>query len=353
MKTADIVIVGTGSLAARVANALSQVSEESLCIAVIGRSGEKAARLALIANARAVMFGTRARFLPVEMVAFKTAAFSHAFRSLKPKVVFHTASLQSPWQSTEGQNGWTKLIASAGFGITLPLQLALAAEVSCAAGDTKSAMINASYPDGVNVVLERLGLPVKCGIGNAGIVEAFCRAHPSVKDGEVRVVGHHGHLSPWLQGKRSAAQPRVWVRNREMRPFALRPKVGRFGETLNQVTSSTAVPVILSLLSGVAVNLSIPGVAGLPGGYPFVLKNGKFHLRLPSGINREEAIAHNKSGEQADGLELGSELRFTKRSGTALAAARFEYAQGFAYAEWADVRDRLLALRERLRRTKT
>lgn len=349
MKAADILIVGSGSLAAGVVLSLSQVPTGPIRIAILGRSLEKVSRMAVIANARATMFETRVTFQPLQLTQFKARAFSQTTRSLKPTIIFHAASMQSPWESAEGQNGWTKLVASAGFGITLPLQLALAAELCRGASDSEAAIINACYPDCVNVALHHLGLPVTCGIGNSAIVEAFCRAHPAVAWRGVRVVAHHGHLAPWLYAKRSAHQPRVWVSGREIDPLRLRPKFAKIDEELNHVTSSTAVSVILSLLTGSLLHQSLPGVAGLPGGYPFVLKNRKFTLRLPPGVTREQAIAHNKTGEHSDGLDLGSAIKFLGKANHALASVGFEYAQGFDLTDWPTVLTKMLALRQRLR----
>lgn len=349
MKTAEIVIVGSGSLAQGVVYGLSQVAPGSLRIALIGRSSAKVSRITLMANARAACHGARVTFSPLGIPKFSALAFSRALRALQPKVIFLAASLQSPWESSQGQNAWTGLIADGGFGITLPLQLALAAELSLGAADSGAAIVNACYPDGANVVLDRLGLRTTCGIGNAAIVEAFCRSQVGVGGRDVRVVGHHGHLSAWLKGKTSQNQPRVWVGNRETDSLRLRPNFGSIDEDLNSVTSSTAIPVLLSLLSGETLHTSIPGVAGLPGGYPFRLKARKFTLRLPSGITGAEAIAHNKTGERRDGLDLGSAVRFIGRARRALTGARFEYAQGFALDEWKSVRDEMIALRARLR----
>ena len=348
MKTAEMVIVGTGSLAAGVVNALSQ-SGIPMRIAVIGRSIGRAGPLAQIANARAAMFGMGTRCEALEIREFSAAAFARTLRALRPRVIFQTASLQSPWEAGEGENGWTRLVGSAGFGITLPLQMALAAEVSRGAEDSEAAVVNASYPDCVNVALARLKLRVNCGIGNAAIVEAFCRARVE-RNGEVRVVGHHGHLAAWLRGKRSATGPRVWAKGREIDGLRYSPKLGAVDEGLNQVTATTAVVLLKALLTGITLRSSIPGVGGLPGGYPFVVRRGKFKLELPGGITEEEAMAHNQTGERGDGVELGEGgVRFTERARRALAAAGFSYAEGFAYSESEAVRDRMLALREQLR----
>jgi hypothetical protein len=352
VKPADIVIIGSGSLAHGIVYALSQVALGSLRIAIIGRSGAKVSRMALIANARAAIFGTRPFFFSVGIPEFKAAAFSRALRSLKPKVMLLAASLQSPWESSLGQNAWTRLIAKGGFGITLPLQLSLAAELSRGAADSESAIVNACYPDCVNVVLDRLGFRTTCGIGNSAIVEAFCRSRRDIGNDDVRVVGHHGHLGAWLKGRTAQSQPRVWVKGQEIKSARLRPSLGPIGEELNGVTSSTAARVVMSLLLGGTLHTSVPGVAGLPGGYPFILKRRKFTLNLPSGIIAAQAVAHNKTGEWLDGLDLGPSVKFIRKAHESLARVRFEYAEGFDLAEYQSVCNRMIALRNRLRQKK-
>ena len=90
----------------------------------------------------------------------------------------------------------------------------------------------------------------------------------------------------------------------------------------------------------------------MPGGYPFVLKDGRFVLRLPRGVTAGQAIAHNKKGEPLDGLDLESDAKFTGKARRALAEANFEYAEGFDLAGWPKVCSKLVALRERLRQIK-
>jgi hypothetical protein len=74
-------------------------------------------------------------------------------------------------------------------------------------------------------------------------------------------------------------------------------------------------------------------------------------LRLPSDITSAEAIAHNKTGERLDGLDLGSGAKFIGKAHRSLVDVNFEYAQGFDLTEWPSVRDRMLVLRDRLRLT--
>ena len=350
-KTSEIVIIGSGSLATGIVSALSQAAKGSLRITIIGRSETKVSQISLIANARAASFGTSTTFLPLGIREFKALAFSRALRALKPKVILLAASLQSPWEAVQGQTAWTKLLAEGGFGITLPLQLALAAELSRGAADTNAAIVNACYPDCVNVVLHHLGLRATCGVGNSAIVESFCRSKAGAEGHDVKVIGHHGHLGAWLNGKTSPSQPRVWVKGKERDSRRLSPNLGPVDEELNSVTSSTATRVLMSLLTGEVLHISIPGVAGLPGGYPFGLKSRKFTLKLPPGITSAEAIAHNKTGEHLDGLDLESNVKFVGNARDSLAGADYEYAEGFDLTEWQSARDAMLVLRDRLRRT--
>ena len=79
------------------------------------------------------------------------------------------------------------------------------------------------------------------------------------------------------------------------------------------------------------------------------MKRGKFSLHLPSGITADEAIAHNKTGERLDGLDLGASVKFLGKAQRSLARVGFEYAEGFDLAEWPSVCERMIALRDQLR----
>lgn len=354
MKIADVVIIGTGSLARGVTENLAHsgacgAGVGSLRIAIVGRSAAKVSQLALIANARAASCGSSTTFVAAGMANFTALAFSRLVRSFRPKVIFFAASIQSPWESANGPNAWTKLMAQGGFGITLPLQLKLAAEMSQGAAGSDAAIVNACYPDCVNVVLDRLGLRTTCGIGNSAIVEAFCRSRDGIGDGDIRVVAHHGHLGGWLKGKTSPSEPRIWLNGRGIKSARFSPHFGAASEVLNAVTSTTANRVVMALLSGEKLLTSIPGVAGLPGGYPFAVERGRFILHLPAGISSDEAVAHNKTGERLDGLELDSGAKFVGEARRSLRGVKFEYSEGFDFADWRKVCNKMIALRDSLR----
>jgi hypothetical protein len=74
-------------------------------------------------------------------------------------------------------------------------------------------------------------------------------------------------------------------------------------------------------------------------------------LNLPPTITKAEAIAHNKSGERLDGLDLDSGgVNFIGKVRRALGLVGFDYADGFTFAEWPVVCKKMLTLRDRLRR---
>jgi len=334
--------------------ALSCFNKATVRMVVLGRSAAKANRVALIGNARSTALGTRVACVPAAIPDFHERALSRVVRRWKPKVVLVAASLHSPWEGELAPNAWTDLVAR-GFGASLPLQLSIVAAASRVACDVGTPLINACYPDAVNVVLYGLKQPATCGIGNAAIIESFCRGKTEPAADRLKVIAHHGHLGGWLAGRRERNQPRIWWRDKEQNALRWRPdfvagSAQKVGEELNQVTAATAVAVLVSLLSGETMRASIPGVGGLPGGYPFLLQQGKFQMQLPRGVSLAEAIAHNQTGERLDGLQLSSSVKFVGEVRHRLAEHHYSFADGFAFPDWEKARRDMLRLRDRLRR---
>lgn len=350
MKSADIAIVGSGSLARAFAYGISLVVSGGLRVTVLGRSEPKVSQLVNIANARSASLSRAVNFTPCVLQSFSVSDLAPLLRSLKAKVILVAASLQSPWEFSGQDTAWTELVLRGGFGITLPLQLHLAAEISRSASELDCALVNACYPDCVNVVLYRLGLRTTCGIGNSAIVEAFCRSKIGVESSsDVRVIGHHGQLNPWIKGIGFSSHPRIWVDDAEIESMHMRPELGAIGEELNQVTGCTAIRVVMSLLTKTEMKVSIPGVTGLPGGYPFTMGGHGFELRLPPTVSTAMAIEHNQKGERLDGISIGSNVDFVPETRHLLRNVGFDYPEGFAFEDWPLVCSRMLALRERLR----
>src|ERR1700730_2702688 len=96
LKSAEIIVIGTGSIARGVVYGLSHVPGISLRVAIIGRSLAKASETALLANARAAIVGMSVMCQPFRVSQFKAAELSKLFLSLKPKCILLAASIPSP-----------------------------------------------------------------------------------------------------------------------------------------------------------------------------------------------------------------------------------------------------------------
>lgn len=75
MKNADIVIVGSGSLAAKLVLGLAQARKAGLRVAIVGRSRGKVSKLTQIANTKAAILSDSTRFVGVEVEKFRRRAF--------------------------------------------------------------------------------------------------------------------------------------------------------------------------------------------------------------------------------------------------------------------------------------
>jgi hypothetical protein len=119
---------------------------------------------------------------------------------------------------------------------------------------------------------------------------------------------------------------------------------------LNQVTGLTAALLLSALLTGAALDTSLPGPLGLPGGYPVRLADGELELRLPPGLTVDDAVAHNQRWALADGVVVdGGRVRFSDTARAELAAVDADLAAGFDLTDLDAATRRLHEVRERLR----
>jgi len=347
-----LLLLGTGSLAAAVCCALAHVRTGELHVTVAGRRAQAAAELAYVAGVRAHdAQGT---------VAFDAAQAGGRHQDLRrlvaegaPDLVLVCASSHSPWERERVPSAWTDLVAATGFGLTLPFQADLAARAARAVAATGSGarLVNACFPDAVNPVLDALGLPVLCGVGNAGLVAASLAHALEVQDtGRLRVLAHHVHLA---RPRAADGEARAWLDGTELphpTRYLDRMRATR-REQLNLVTGQTAARLTAALLHGTDLDTSVPGPWGLPGGYPVRVRDGRLGLALPSELDQETATVWNRRVGARDGVEVvDGTVRFTERVRDALGLAGVhEWADGFPVRELDTVRARLAALRTRLR----
>jgi len=359
-KRTDILVVGTGSLARAFCYALALAPIEGIRVVVLGRERRSAEEVTAVANARAAESSGDFSFRGNSIDWSEPTDLAEKIAGRHPRVVFHTATLQSPWALSE-PTSWRDLVYAAGFGVTLPLQAALASRVGGLLRDSghDTVLVNACYPDAVNALLDRLGLPILCGIGNVGILSAFLLAHRLSGKGssELRVVAHHVHISgfPLLAGS-EPTRPRAWLGEEPIHDLSEAVAAIRAvpGAEINHVVGAHAVSVISALLTGRTRRLHVPGPFGLLGGYPVWVEEGRMRLDLPAGISEDEAIRLNARATIEEGTEPMDEegfVRFAPRAVEALRPHVGSLAEGFHVSDLEAVADEFLQLRERLSRS--
>jgi hypothetical protein len=305
----ELAITGAGSLATEVIHALAVAAPEPITVALLGRDQARLVWLARAASACAAATSGRLRVVTAVTDWSNEEQLCRTIASLKPKVLLHTASLQSPWV-LGGSDRWSSLIGRVGYGITLPLQALLAFKVGRAIDTASPAtdLVNACYPDAVNRVLIANGTRVTCGIGNVAILAALLLSElTGVEDKRLSLIAHHAHLSAAIKGKDIEDAPlRAWVGDKPIHAEATRLlREAHLPPHLNSITAAAAVPMLLALLGrrepweGHAA-----GPLGLVGGYPVIVSAGGVEIDLPSGVSLAEAAALNMAAANSDGISV-------------------------------------------------
>jgi hypothetical protein len=306
----DILLTGTGSLASAILHSFARTSDEELNVVVASRRSDRLQWLLRSAATAAAVSGARLCVRVVSIDWRRQDVLCKLLRLFRPRLVLHTASLQSPW-SVGGHDGWSSLIRRAGYGLTLPLHLLLAQRIGQAVAEAvpETIFINACYPDAVNPMLVSDGIPVMCGIGNVGIIAALMSQERLVRPDDLLIVGHHSHVAGGISGLGNAMPYlRAWYQgesiDEEARRWLMRSRLPA-DQRLNLVTAATGVQVALTLIGrrGSLVT-HVPGPLGLPGGYPVLARPWHVSLRLPPGISVPEAVALNRSAAHYDGVVI-------------------------------------------------
>jgi hypothetical protein len=349
-----LAIVGSGSLARATCLALSTADiSAGLEVVLLARDGMAATRITHIAGVRAGLSGRPVRFTAVPVDPTDPDALGDALAAAAPDGVLVCASTQSPWEHIDRPSAWTALLRRAGFGLTLPFQAQVALAVGAAVRRACPAafLVNACFPDAVNPLLIARDVPVVTGVGNVGILAAALQSALGLPDqGRLHVIGHHLHLhapddpgdeaQAWLDGTRLDDVTGLLAAHRSAGD----------GRGDNDITGLLAARTMVALLTGATEDTHLPGVAGLPGGYPVRITAGEVALRLPPGVELDQAVDANRRWAMRDGaLVEAGQVRFGPAVTDALAPLLPAYADGFAAGEVTEVIAAFQALRDRLR----
>jgi Saccharopine dehydrogenase NADP binding domain len=318
-----ILIIGLGNLGRRLAASLAQHAEVSELI-VAGRSLAEGPALAAFL---AACGETRVRFATVD--ASQRSSIEHLLRRERPDIVVQCACLMSPWYLSTHPGPRAATIEAAGFAAQVPAQLPLLMNVMEAVRsiDFQGPVINCSYPDVTNPILDKMGLAPTIGIGNVSMIRARVLAGLRERGASgndaplsanlplVRVLAHHAHVTPVMLSRCPAdteSMPRVYlgendsVQRADELAYAGTPL--RSNPGLSALSASSALLVIRAFLpESEPLRTSAPGPAGLPGGYPIVIADGQIKLDLPPGLSLDEAIDFQNQSARLDGVEAIAE----------------------------------------------
>lgn len=356
MSSCDILISGTGSFAARIAFDIAAVAAEPVEVIIAGRNRGRLDWLRTAANARAAMFGGKARFTAHAIDLLAPDASDTLLAATNPRIVVQAASIQTSQVIAQSGNAWTRLVAEGGLSATAVFQALISSRIAAAITrrGVPVTLVNCSFPDVVNGIIVALGHAVSCGMGNVAILSnVFAGSAAMSPSAEIKVLAHYQNLAAWRRrpDERSGRAPRVWLNGEEVDDV-----YGRFAdiqltpEPVIEISGASGVPMLLALAAGRPWSGHVPGPNGLPGGYPVRLTDGALELDLPNGVTEAEAIAWNLSFEAENGLVVSPEgnAGFTGILGERLAEHVPALRNGFAVRELEAICAELLQLRAAL-----
>lgn len=348
---ATILIIGSGSLARAISYSLALLPSRPHRVIICARSRDQLNEIIYVSRAKAASAQSPVKFDPVEFDA-ESGNAGRLLSSLQPDIIVNCASYYSPWEWIRRPSAWTRLLRSAGFGFTLPLQAAFAIKFAkaVAAHSRPVLFINGCYPDAVNPLLRALDLPVFCGVGNIALVATSLRSSLGLMPGQrLQVMAHHLHLyTPkpgvdealaWVDGKHCENVTALLVSQRTSS-----------GLEVNKVIGCTAAVLLRDIIDVDDVETHVPGPFGLPGGYPVKIAGARMELNLPANLSECEAIAWNERIAVADGVKILSNGNVEFGEETKLAFRQYlpQISEGFHASGIDRVAQSMLELRERL-----
>jgi hypothetical protein len=240
-----------------------------------------------------------------------------------PDIIFCAVTMQ-PWlHITTLPRPYYETFYQAHVGPWLPLTLAPVYKLMQAVSQTglPIKVLNASYPDVINTVLNRVNMAPLTGIGNIANNIPALRASIALKlqqpleQVDVRFVAAYSlnhrisrqgdagdipfHLTALVNG-----EDVTHLLDRDTVFDLLPTRFNRSAKGGSQlITAASASVVFQSMVNDREVITHVPGPNGLPGGYPVRVHAQRVEVLLPPGLPLEAAIAINEADLRFDGIE--------------------------------------------------
>lgn len=326
-----IMLVGTGHLGGPILDRLAAAPSVERVVA-LGRDARRGEARCNLARLTAAAGGEPAWVEHRSVDVADPGRVAAAVRHIGPDLVLHAASLQTWWLLDLFPEDARAALLPAGYGVWLPLHLALAMTLMQGLGEAgfEGVVLNAAYPDVINVVLGRLGTPPTGGVGNVDELVAKVRTHAARelgvagRDLDVWLVAHHAlqraafraassgtdtagsagvdptvppfHLHVELRGEDVTERARA--HEALLAPCELPP-----GPGWGNFTAASAVALVEAVLAETPSRAHAAAPGGLPGGYPVDVGGGNIEVSAIPGLSRAEAVAINERSHGFDGID--------------------------------------------------
>lgn len=320
-----VMIFGSGELGAIVAELLARNPAFSGEIILADINGDLAHRRANSAQQGALQWGSNTLVTSESLDVRNLDQTATLLRSKKPDIILNATTMATWWlRDLLPENVKKRLhVVGAGSGVWSASHAALAYHLMLAVRQSgvTATVINSAYPDAVNPALAAAGLPPDIGIGNGDLLvpalQQVASQHFKVPAHRVGVVlvAHHFHAYNVLMYGHSHGLDfpiQISVDGRDVtdligREAALAavPDKARIpaAAAATWIVAASAVRILLALLDPVGKLIHAPGPLGLVGGYPLQVGERGVTLALPTGVDRDAAIAVNWKAQRAEGIE--------------------------------------------------
>lgn len=245
---------------------------------------------------------------------------------VNPCIIFNGTTLQSWWVVNEIPKELNEklYLPRVGLGAWVPMHLALTAKLMTAvkASGVDTQVVNSSFPDVVNVSLNKIDMAPTIGIGNASLLIPYIQKTAASilnihrRNIRVDLIAHHYHCYNWARSGTGTEAPhymRVYDGTQDITSefgsikdfVAQLPKYGARpgGRNGQYQVAASCLKNILDIYYDTNAQSMAPGPLGLEGGYPVRLGRAGAKLALPADITREQARALMLEAQQFDGIQ--------------------------------------------------